>query len=440
MRLLAPALLVGALLPATAAGAGAAPNVLVVMTDDQAAHGTMAVMPKTRRLIGRRGARFAQAHATTPSCCPSRASFFTGRYAHNHGVTDNFAAARLDHDRTVQRLLRRRGYRTAIFGKFLNRWPLDVDPPHFDDWAVTEGGFYGTVWNDQGRMREPDRYSTDFIAKRSLRFIRRAEAEDARPWLAWVMPSAPHLPGTPARRHRNAPLPAFPLTPALTEDDFSDKPELTNAARGFDEQIVAVRDDGRRALMAVDEMVARLVRELRRRRELSRTLIVYTSDNGLLLGQHGGLAGKDLPYEASTRIPLMVRWDGTVAPRRMRRDLVSNVDVATTILRAAGVRRRTDGKSLLAKRRRERLFLESFGARRDADTLALPPWRALRTRRFVYAEYRSPDGELLDREYYDLRHDRWGLENGVDGLGAARVSGLSRTLARLSRCKNRSCP
>ena len=87
----APLLLLLALLALVpAAGAEARPNVLVVMTDDQAADGTMAVMPRTRRMIGRQGRTYREAHVTTPKCCPSRASFFSGRYTHNHGVVDNF--------------------------------------------------------------------------------------------------------------------------------------------------------------------------------------------------------------------------------------------------------------------------------------------------------------------------------------------------------------
>lgn len=440
LRLALSAALV-ALLPAAAMAAPTPPNVLVVMTDDQAAEGTMSVMPETRRLIGRQGTTFTAAHATTPKCCPSRASFFTGRYAHNHRVTSNNVPARLDQSRTVQRFLQDRGYRTAIYGKFLNAWPLKVDPPFFDEWAITNGGFYGATWNDGGRTERIARYTTDLISDRAVGFIRRAErADDDQPWLAWLTPSAPHLPSVPARRHRDAPLPVFPRTPAITEDDFSDKPDFLDRARGYTSQIDIARDDGRRSLMAVDEMIERLVAELKRRRELSTTLLVFVSDNGFLLGEHGGLIGKDLPYRASTRIPLIVRWPGHFAAGRVRRDLVTNVDVATTIMRAAGVQRPTDGKSLLSARRRSRLFTESFGARNNRGTLVLPPWRSVRTATYRYAEYRRLNGELLFREYFDLTTDPWELENRAGSLTAQELDDLTATLTRIARCKNRSCP
>jgi arylsulfatase A-like enzyme len=441
MRRLLPLIVLVAATAAGTAEARTAPNVLVVMTDDQSAHATMAVMPETRRLIGRRGTTFLEAHATTPKCCPSRASFFTAQYVHNHRVTSNNVPARLRQERTVQRLLQQRGYRTGIFGKYLNAWPLRVDPPFFDDWAIMSGGYRKANWNDHGRVGRQRLYSTDLISDRTVGFIRDAEREDdEQPWLAWVTPYAPHLPSIPARRHSDSPLPSFPVTPAIGEDDFSDKPDFLDTARGYPDQIETARDDGRRSLMAVDEMVARLVDELKRRDELENTLLVFTSDNGFLQGEHGALVGKDLPYRASTQIPLLVRWAGHFRAGTERRDLVSNVDVATTILRAAGVERATDGKSLLSKRRRDRLFLEHFGARNMRGTLVLPPWRSLRTPDFHYTEHRELNGDLLFREYYDLRTDPWELENAADTLGEARIDRLGETLRTLSRCKNQSCP
>ena len=417
------------------------PNILVVMTDDQRFDGTMGVMPETRRLIMRQGTTFQRAHATTPKCCPSRATFFSGQYAHNHKVTNNNVPARLDQSRTVQRFLQERGYRTAIFGKYLNAWPLKVDPPFFDDWAITSGAFRQGSWNQNGRVGVVRGYNTDIVADRTVGFIRLAERrDDDQPWLAWVTPSAPHVPSTPASRHRNAPLARFPTTPAILEEDFSDKPDFLDRVRGYPELIAQARDDGRRTLMAVDEMVARLVAELKRRKELARTLIVFTSDNGFLLGEHGGLVGKDLPYPQSTRIPLAVRWDGRVGKGRNRWDFVTNVDVATTILRVAGVRRGTDGKSLFAKRRRKTLFLESFGAKNNRGGLILPPWHTVRTGDYRFTEYRQLDGDLIAREYYDHREDPWELDNAIASLTPSRVAKLSNQLQRLSRCKGRGCP
>lgn len=427
-----------ALLAPAPAHAAAPPNVLVVITDDQRADGTLEVMPRTRRTIARHGTTYLDAHATTPQCCPSRATFLTGLYAHNHGVFDNAHPGRLDQRRTLPRALRRRGYRTAIFGKYLNSW--SGEPPHFDEWAITNGGFENATWNLGGRVRTLSRYTTDLIRERALRFLRAGERRERRPWAAWLTPVAPHLPSTPARRHRDAPLSRFPSTPAMRESDTSDKPSFLDNARGYPALIEAVRDDGRRSLMAVDELVGRVMRELRRLGELRRTLVIFTSDNGYMLGEHGGVVGKDLPYAASTRIPLLVRRPRARAASRTSRRLVTNADVAATILDAAGIRRRTDGRSLLRRWRRRVLLLEHEEARNSAGRVLFPAWRALRTRTYRYTEYRGSDDPVVFREHYDLRRDPWELENTAASLSAARTERLSRRLATLARCRGRPCP
>jgi arylsulfatase A-like enzyme len=437
--LLAALLLLAAAAPAAAAER---PNLLVVMTDDQRADGTMAVMPKTRRKIGRQGTTFLEAHATTPKCCPSRASFFTGLYAHNHGVISNSRAEQLPQQRTVQRLVRRRGYRTAIFGKYLNAWPVEINPPFFDEWAISNGGYSDTFWNIDGRIRTKRRYPTDLVAERALRFIRRADRnEDEQPWLAWVTPYAPHVPSTPAQRHRDDPLPFFPITPAMSETDLSDKPDFLEAARNEEERLATARDDGRRSLMAVAEMIGRLLDELRKRDEAENTLVVFTSDNGFMLGEHGGVVGKDLPYPASTRIPLLMRWPGHVRPRRTTTKLVANIDVAATLLDAAGVRRQTDGRSLLEAGRRAALLVESRGSYAEDRAPRLPAFRSVRTPTYRYAEYyRHNTYDLIFREYYDLTVDPWELENTAPSLDEARIAELSADLDAYGACKGASCP
>ena len=112
------------------------PNILMIVTDDQT-KGTMSVMPRTRALMVEGGTSFTNAYVTTPLCCPSRASILTGRYAHNHGVRNNDDGVEyvLDPDSTIERYLHDAGYRTAMYGKFLNGWPIYLNPPSFDRWA-----------------------------------------------------------------------------------------------------------------------------------------------------------------------------------------------------------------------------------------------------------------------------------------------------------------
>jgi arylsulfatase A-like enzyme len=440
------AVLIASLLTLAPAAASAAvpdeprPNLLVIMTDDQRADGTMVMMPETRRRIGRQGTTFLRAHATTPKCCPSRASFFTGLYPHNHRVIGNTHWDALDHRRTVQRRVRRDGYRTGIFGKFLNGWPVEQNPPFFDEWATTNGGYDSAYWNVDGRVGRRHVYSTDLIADRAVRFVRRTERRDAQPWLAWVTPYAPHLPSTPPRRDRNAPLPPFASTAAMTESDWSDKPEFLDRARGYPDLIERMREDGRRSLIAVDGLVARLMDELRAGGEYENTLVVFTSDNGFLLGEHGGLAGKDLPYPPSTQIPLMVRWPGHVARDRDSVRPVTNVDVATTLLEAAGIDPETDGRSLFETERRRELFMEHHGGSiGEPDALPLPPWRSILTRRYRYTEYYDR-GDVIAREYYDHGIDPWELENRAAELTPARVDDLSGRLSAYAGCRGRACP
>jgi hypothetical protein len=106
------------------------PNILIIMTDDQ--RNDLTGMPQTRKAFRQQGREFLNSFAATPNCCPSRASVFSGRYSHNHGVRNNRLAFKLDHSTTIQRYLDDEGYRTSIFGKFLNEWDVHDDPPFFD--------------------------------------------------------------------------------------------------------------------------------------------------------------------------------------------------------------------------------------------------------------------------------------------------------------------
>ena len=442
IRLCLFALLLGLLVAAPVATARERPNLLVVMTDDQRAEGTMDVMPETVRRIGGQGVTFTNAHTTTPKCCPSRASFFTGLYTHNHGVRSNRQSANLDQTITVQRRLQQEGYRTAIFGKFLNGWKYEDNPPFFDTWAISPQGYKRTLWNVNGVLRLRRGYSTDFAARHTVRFIRKADRlDDEQPWLAWVTPFAPHLPTKPPARFRDAPLPAFPLTPAMEETDVSDKPDFLERARHQEEKLVTMRDDGRRALMAVDQLVERVLNEVRRTGEADNTMVVYTSDNGYMLGEHGGVIGKDLPYPGSTRIPLLVRWPRYMPAGQINANLFANIDVPRTMLDAAGIEHNTDGRSLFDAVPRDALFLEHRGSYGEDGSALMPAFETVRTPGYRYTEYYvNGTYDLLFREYYDLSVDPWELENQVDALPPEQLDALSQQLAEYRNCDGSACP
>ena len=206
-------------------GLSSTPNILVILTDDQRRDETMKMMPMTRRIFGSGGTRFSNAFATTPLCCPSRASLFTGMYAHNHHVLRNGDADQLDEDATIQRYLAAAGYRNGFFGKYLVGFPTEHNPSHFHDWATTKGRAYSEgLWNVQGQITNVDMYSTDFIAAMSLGFLESTESDDARPWFLLITPHAPHEPAPHPPRHDGIELPDWEPNPAMLERNRKDKP------------------------------------------------------------------------------------------------------------------------------------------------------------------------------------------------------------------------
>lgn len=414
------------------------PNVLVIVADDQRATGTLRVMPKTRAWFQDEGTSFVNAYATTPLCCPSRASILTGRYAHNHGVHTNFDPRPLESSPTLPHHLQDAGYRTAIVGKYLNSWPLEDPPPHFDRWAIEDAyDYYDTTFNVNGRLQNVDGYSTTYLQRKALRFLKSFEHRDWKPWFLYVAPLAPHEPYTPAPRHDRAPVPGWEVP---VERDRSDKPSwvrATDVPRGY---IGKVAERQQRTLKSVDGLVGRLAKTLARLGEGDDTLAIYLSDNGYLWGEHG-LLEKRLPYAPSVQIPLLLRWPGVIQAGRVDRRFAANIDVTPTVLDAVRVKtpRRLDGRSLLERWERRHLLLEYW---RDPQ-LPLPAWSSIISRGFQYTEYRSRSGAVMFRELFDLVNDPAQLENVLvddDSPTALRAMNLARLLERYRRCSGASCP
>jgi arylsulfatase A-like enzyme len=444
------------------------PNVVIFMTDDQTLR-SMSAMPRTRALIGARGATFTRAFVNNPRCCPSRATFLTGQYSHNHGVLTNgppsggWPALRGTAN-WLPTWLRAAGYRTAHVGKFMNGYglddPLEV-PPGWDEWQATVDPttyrYYGYTVNENGRLRtygrdqDPEWYSTDFIARRSQELVG-SLAASRQPFFLSVAFLAPHTGGphelgdpwgigTPAvaPRHRGlfaaAPL---PFTTSFDEADVSDKPGWARrpplGANAL-AQITALYRQQLESLQAVDEAVERVVGALREAGALDRTLILFTSDNGYLAGEHRFAHGKAQVYEPAIRVPLLMRGPG-IPPGVRRTQLVSNADLAPTILDAANATagRLQDGRSLLSLagnpqlgRRRAVLIEIARGATMRST--------AIRTPRWLYAEHASGA-----RELYDLRTDPDELQSlhTASALAGVRTA-LSLRLRALRRCRGWSC-
>jgi N-acetylglucosamine-6-sulfatase len=163
------------------------------------------------------------------------------------------------------------------------------------------------------------------------------------------------------------------------------------------------------ALMGVDDAVRRIVRILERTGRMSNTLLIFMSDNGLLVGEHHLFAKKNLPYDAATRIPMLARWDGRIRPNSTDRRLALNVDVAATVAAAAGVGMTTEGLDLLGTATRSGFPVES-GRRYPADsTPERPAYCGYRTLKWLYVQYATGQQEL-----YSYRRDPYELHNRAD--------------------------
>lgn len=439
-------------LPAAPAGA---PDVLVIITDDQ--RGGMSVMPHLRRYFVRGGVRFGRAVVTTPLCCPSRTSIMTGLYAHDHGVLTNLdgtAGSVLPTLDTMQEDLHERGYVTAAFGKFLNSWPWRRPPPDLDRWAITgRVTYYDATWNigsSEGEthgLEQIPGYDSDVLGRFIGSFIR---ANSDRHWFAYLDTRAPHAPYTPEVRYAHARVNWWGGDPAVRERDRSDKPPIVRRQHAT---IVDARRQRRRqfrTLMSVDHLLASVHRTLAETGLTRRTLIFYISDNGMMWGEHG-LMNKGWPYVQNLHVPFFASWPGHLPRGVVDRRTVANIDIAPTVLAVAagepythsGRMKGRDGRVLFDRsgrltrwRRPHGILTEHWCNNRGCDYWA----SILRWRRRAYTEYYSDPAktQVVYREYYDLARDPWELHDLLhDGHGRRPPHALIRRLhLRLARWKS----
>jgi arylsulfatase A-like enzyme len=337
------------------------------------------------------------------------------------------------------------GWRTGLFGKYLNRYRAGSIPPGWDRWVafagestVASGGAYydydlevdGTI---RGHGRTPDDYSTDVLAARVVAFVEGTPAD--QPLFAWFAPFAPHGDVVPAPRHADAyASEGGDPPPSLDETDRSDKPrflsELDAGGVGAQAWRAARREEGR-ALLAVDEAVGEILQALARPGRLADTIVVYTSDNGLLFGEHGWQA-KQVAYEEAIRVPLAIRHDARLTAGAIDGRLALDVDVAPTIAALAGVgapgaegRALFDARGRPTEGRADFLVEHMQGGPLDG----VPTYCAVRTERDKYVYYAT--GE---RELYDLSADPYEMQNRAgDPAYAARLAELHARLRELCR-------
>jgi N-acetylglucosamine-6-sulfatase len=458
------------------------PNVVVIMTDDQTS-ADLQVMKKTQTLLAQRGVTFTNSFVDYSLCCPSRATFMTGQAAHNHGILGNtplqngsYDVFKLQEGNTLPVWLKAGGYKTFAFTKLMNGyggWTADVPlsekqhiPPGWDVWYgkvdYTAYHYFDYDLNENGtivrhRCTDAD-YETDLMADKAAKFISQ-NLRSPQPFFMWLAPLAPHDSFDAACGYRDSPRPAnrhlhlFDNAAVIrslnfNETDVSDKPDyiaidtplLTTAISNLLRTQVLRR---RETLLAVDEMVEKVVNALFQTGKLNNTLIIFTSDNGFLMGEHRLKHIKTVPYEESIRVPLIIRGPGIPAGA-MRAQMVNNVDVVATIVEAANIPagRTLDGHSLLP------LMKNALTPWRSALLVQgiVPPYgvpahrfQAVRTATAKYVEIMvgTPDEE---RELYNLLTDPRELENKADDSSVTALQAqLKGMLDTLRTCQGATC-
>ncbi len=410
------------------------PNILFIMSDDHAYHAISAYSGRLNQTphldrLAREGVRFDRCFVVNSICTPSRATILTGLYSHLNGCP---AFNRFDGgQRTVARLLQKGGYHTGMIGK----WHLGSDPTGFDRWIILPGQ---GIYNDPAFLTPSGRrvikgYVTDIITDLGVDFLENRPKD--KPFFLMLHHKAPHREWTPDPKNREkfagrqfAEAPTLwddysTRADALRENEqtvardltrrdlklqpppglkpgpelqrwWGTKPTEVEIERPGGRVTLAGRDlvqwkyqrylqDYLACVQGIDDNVGRLLAYLERAGLLENTAIFYTSDNGFFLGDHG-LYDKRFMYEESLRIPLLVRWPGTIQPGTASEALTLNLDFPETFLDIAGLRAPADmqGRSLVPLLRGER----------PAD------WR----RSFYYRYYHDP-GHHNTRAHYGVR-------------------------------------
>jgi len=462
------------------------PNIIYIMTDDHAAHAIGAYgsrVNKTPNLdrLAREGALLTNVFATNSICTPSRAAILTGQYSHLNGVTmfNRFDSSRM----TVARLLQQGGYYTGMIGK----WHLGSDPAGFDHWEILPGqGVYQNpvLYTATGEKTYTGRYVTDVITDLAVEFLENRPR--GKPFFLMMHHKAPHRPWEPSEAHaahfaaQRIPEPVTfwdayeTRTDALHENTQRVAADLTNrdlkltppaGLTGVDltrwlmtkpDSVTTVRDgkavtltgealarwkyqrymqDYLATVQSVDESVGRVLGYLDKTGLARNTVVVYTSDQGFFLGDHG-LFDKRFMYEESIRMPFLVRWPAGIRPGSRSDAMALNIDFAPTFLEISGSPMSVEmqGLSLLPVLRGSRprnwrtsVYYRYYHDPGDHNTRAHYGVRT-RTHKLIYF-WKKDQWELFDlvNDPYEL-HNLYG-EPGQEGL----TSTLKAELARLKR-------
>jgi arylsulfatase A-like enzyme len=337
------------------------PNIVFVLTDDLDYQTFLnaANFPVFHDLMVNQGLSFDDYFVTDSLCCPSRASILRGQYVHDHGVLTNIPPkggfehwTELKNDTsTVATWMHDAGYRTALFGKYLNGYPTTVShtyiPPGWDEWAVPNRGNayaeYNYGLNENGTSKrygsKPTDYLVDVLTAKAKDFIDRAPAT-GKPFFMYVAPYVPHQPATPAPRYdKTFPGAKQPRVPSFNQKDVKGEPRYVSDRNLLDvgqiQGIDALYRRREQSMLGVQDMLRTIVDQLKATNQLDNTYIVFTSDNGFHLGQHRLPPGKQTPYEEDIHVPLVVRGPG-IAPGTHTARFTREIDLAPTFAALAG--------------------------------------------------------------------------------------------------------
>ena len=335
------------------------PNILFIMTDDHAAHAISAYgskinkTPHLDKLAGE-GIRLDRCFVTNSICTPSRAAILTGKYSHKNGVPvfNRFDGSQ----QTVAKLLQAAGYHTGMFGK----WHLGSDPTGFDRWKILpgQGAYHDPVFYTSSARKKETGYCTDLITDFSIDFLDQRPKD--KPFFLMCHQKAPHRNWQPREDKKAKWAKVQVPLPETFDDDYAGKSDAAREATMRVEDHLTPNDvkekppeglsgrdlkiwkyqrymqDYLACVESVDDNIGRLMEYLDKQGLRDNTLVIYTSDQGFFLGDHGWY-DKRFMYEESLRMPFLARWPGKVKPGTTSGDMVLNVDFAPTFLAAAGL-------------------------------------------------------------------------------------------------------
>lgn len=383
------------------------PNIVLIMTDDQFRRTTG---PASMPYVGSRDdwARFTNAMVNTALCCPSRATALTGLTSNHNKIESNSETELFKDFPTVADWLSDHGYTTAFAGKYLNQFPWKEErtyiPSGWSWWAGFTGqqtynnftlNENGTLVDYHGRANN----SIDVITDRAVEFLSQASTD--RPFFTFVSYNGPHSPAIPPERYEDAEVNPIPEGEAFMEKDVSDKPRwIRNSHLPSLKKVETKRLQHQRVLLAVDDGVERIFDTLEERGVLDDTLVIYTTDHGVSIGEHRYVK-KTCGYEICSNVPLLVRGPG-VKPGNVR-SLVGNIDFTPTITDYADIPtgEMVDGTTIrpLLERTGRGIHKGLLLARNQGQNNKV--FYGLRTKKWKYIRYRRTG----EQELYNLDRD-----------------------------------